>query len=145
MKVLICGSRTWPDSLDYIIGDMLNDLDLEYPDGKFTVIEGGAKGADKLAAKWIMDKRACDSEERYEHIQVKANWSKWGPRAGYMRNVKMLTYKPDVVYAFRNFGESKGTDMMVRLAREKNIPTYLVYLDKDNNLCYDEGPAVTQG
>lgn len=144
MKVLITGSRTWPAEMNHVIEEMLEQLAVEAESDKnLTVIEGQAKGADRVAALWI-EKMVSIDPDFYSHIPVRANWSKFGARAGYMRNRKMLTYKPDVVYAFRNFGDSKGTDMMLKLARESGTPSFLVYLDKDGKVCYDSGPAVTQ-
>lgn len=88
--------------------------------GEVVLIHGDAKGADTVAAEWAMVRDA--SVESYP-----ADWDRHGKRAGYVRNQQMLDEgKPDMVWAFRSAGESKGTDMMIDLARKAGITTYVV-------------------
>jgi hypothetical protein len=61
-----------------------------------------------------------------------ANWTKYGKRAGFLRNTQMLEEgKPDVVWAFvdKDLSESKGTKMMVDIARKGGVPCYVVQVD----------------
>lgn len=93
-------------------------------DGGMTLIHGAARGADALADEWAV--QDGDSEgltvEAYP-----AAWDKYGKRAGYIRNQQMLDEgDPDIVVAFRSAGESRGTDIMIDLAREAGVPTYVV-------------------
>lgn len=116
MKVLICGSRTFTD--EATIALQLKAAQAKYG-SDLTVIHGAARGADSLAAG-VAD--ALDiAAEAYP-----ADWGKYGKRAGYVRNQQMLVEgKPDLVLAFRSTGESRGTDMMVDLARKAGVPTYV--------------------
>lgn len=116
-RILVCGSRTWQEALAiWTILDGLNSR----PDEQVVVIHGDANGADTVAAEWAMVRDA--EVEAYP-----ADWDRYGKRAGYVRNQQMLDEgKPDMVWAFRSKGESKGTDMMIDLARDAGITTYVV-------------------
>ena len=117
IRVLICGSRTWRDA--FPIRAVLR----QYADvGQTVVINGAAKWADSLA----------DFYARSMSLEVEAypaDWSQYGKRAGYVRNSQMLTEgKPDVVWAFvdKPLAESRGTKMMVDIARKGGVPCYVV-------------------
>ena len=59
-----------------------------------------------------------------------ANWRQHGKAAGPMRNTRMLEDgKPELVFAFRMPGKSNGTDDLVRKARSRGIPTFVVEAD----------------
>ncbi len=97
---------------------------IESRDGEVPVIiEGGAKGADKIAGKWAQD---------YAHECYPADWDRYGKAAGPIRNGQMLTNgKPDLVIAFKDgFDPSPdakgGTEHMVRLARNAEIPVWIM-------------------
>ena len=93
-------------------------------DGELTVIHGGARGADELGRKWA---EQDDSDTPVSIEAFPADWDRYGKRAGYIRNQQMLDEgKPDIVLAFRSEGESKGTDMMIDLARKAGVPVYVV-------------------
>lgn len=114
-RVLVCGSRTFANGP--LIGTMLSGVS----EGS-TVIHGAAKGADTHAAVWA-EKLGFDIEA------YPADWKKYGKRAGFLRNERMLVEgKPDVVMAFvdKPLTDSIGTKMMVRLAQEANLPVYVV-------------------
>lgn len=120
MRVLICGSRGWhdPRPIDTLLAGL--DVMSEGASQGLVVIHGDAQGADRLAGRLAKDWGA-------HVIAVPAEWDKYGKAAGPIRNQKMLDeYKPDVVYAFRSYGKSNGTDHMVAIARKSGIPTYVV-------------------
>ena len=120
MRVLVCGSRTFSDPLAvYSVLFGLTATVGDDPD--FVVIQGGANGADRLAANWA-DDFGCHS------IEVPADWDRHGKAAGPIRNHKMLEHKPDVVWAFvdKPLVASRGTNDMVVRARSAGIPTYVV-------------------
>lgn len=84
-----------------------------------TVIEGGAKGADRIARE-VMEIRGI------QVIEVAADWKKHGKAAGPIRNQKMLDdHHPDQVMAFVHgpLLESKGTLDMVSRAKSAGIET----------------------
>lgn len=132
-RVLVCGSRTWTDR--FIIATVLNgfleEAILNFQD--LIIIEGCAPGADYWAHHFFDG--PCQTEKggthaahaHVKHEHYPADWERYGKRAGYIRNQRMLDEgTPDIVMAFRSEGESRGTDMMVGLARKAGIPTYVV-------------------
>jgi SLOG family YspA-like protein len=113
MRLLVCGSRDWTD-----INRLWATLDPLIP-AIDVVIEGGARGADLMAAAWANHRGIA--VERYP-----ADWKAYGKAAGYKRNEQMLAEgRPDLVIAFP-LGESRGTWMMVRLARGAGVPVLVV-------------------
>lgn len=105
MRVLVCGGREFDDA--QFLFDVLNSIK-----GIQKIVHGGAYGADQLAGRWAVA----------NNIPVEvfpADWRQYGKRAGYLRNVQMAESKPDLVIAFRG---GKGTEMMVKIAKEKDIP-----------------------
>ena len=115
MKVLVCGSRGWGTDREQVfkVYDRIGDLPRNA-----TVIVGGASGADTLAADAAL-RRGNPVET---HVP---NWTKYGRRAGYLRNLAMLDREPDLVLAFWD-GESKGTEHTIVEARKRSIPVEVV-------------------
>lgn len=71
------------------------------------VLQGGATGADALAANWAMESNVpCDTE--------RAQWSHYGPSAGPKRNQRMLD-EYNVIQAVEFPGGSGTADMRKRL------------------------------
>lgn len=100
-KILVCGGRDYPDE-----GYVFKILDHIVPFDAM-IIHGGAKGADALADSWAK----C----RIVKIKVyKADWEKYGKKAGILRNIEMLKENPDLVIAFPG---GKGTKHMVSIAK----------------------------
>lgn len=106
MKILVCGSRSWNDPL--LIKQCLSHLP-----GDSTIIQGGAVGADKMAA------RAAESLN-LKVLEFLPDWELYGRRAGFVRNIEMLNQEPDLVIAFWN-GTSKGTLHTIREAVKRGI------------------------
>lgn len=111
--MLVCGGREYSDKeyLHFFLDDLLSTEENPITH----VIHGNARGADKLAHGWAIlhgiQPVACD-----------AIWIVGGvynPRAGLVRNQRMLDLNPDLVVAFP--GE-RGTAHMVRIAKAKSIP-----------------------
>ena len=101
--VLVCGGREY---LDY--RKLKETLDALHEDTPIQVIiQGGARGADAMAAKWA---RAAKIALTTFH----ANWNKYGKSAGAIRNQQMLDIgKPDLVLAFPG---GRGTADMAKRA-----------------------------
>jgi SLOG family YspA-like protein len=115
MRVLVCGGRDYgrtPDERRLVRAalDRLENVEV--------VIEGGASGADMLAAAWA---EAHDVEcETYS-----ADWHKHGRAAGPIRNQRMLDEgKPDLVIAFTG---GRGTTDMVTRAKKAGIEVIEVH------------------
>ena len=110
MRVLVCGGR------DYRSQSKLDaELDAVHAETSIDcLIEGGALGADHLAAVWSA-KRKIEHHRRFS-----ADWALHGRAAGPMRNKKMLDEgKPDLVVAFPGHD---GTADMVKQARADGVP-----------------------
>jgi DNA-binding MurR/RpiR family transcriptional regulator len=111
LKVVVSGSRGWTDYA--AIRMALAELP-----ARSTIIVGGARGADTLA------------EEAAHHLGhvvdvYRADWDRYGKRAGYIRNALMLDQEPDLVLAFWD-GESKGTLHTMKEAKRRNIPVEVI-------------------
>ena len=111
MKVLICGARDFADK--QAINNVVNKL----ASGD-TVIQGEANGADTIA-RFLAEERGDLKVQSFP-----AEWSRYGKRAGPIRNQQMLDEgKPDVVFAFySNKKESRGTADMVRRSKKAGVP-----------------------
>lgn len=85
------------------------------------LIAGGARGADKHAQDWAIDRKIS-------HMVLYADWSTFNKAAGAIRNRRMIDEgRPDIVIAFPG---GKGTKGMRQLARRNDI---LVLAIKDND------------
>lgn len=138
MRVLVCGSRTFNDRgiIDSVLSGVYQVATVGYlvvdMEG-FTLIEGGARGADSLAGQWATSPFHGHNEHPdhppFEHLAFPADWKKHGRAAGFIRNQRMLDEgKPDMVVAFvdKPLAESRGTADMVRRARAAGLPVYVV-------------------
>jgi len=132
MRVLVCGSRTYnrPVLEDGTLGHEGDDLVLDavmagivedyWHDVMF--ITGAARGADRSAENTA-------AASGYPNRSFPADWDRFGKRAGYVRNQQMLDEgQPDVVIAFvdKPLAESKGTEMMVDIAKRAGKPVYVI-------------------
>jgi len=110
MRVIVCGGRAYADR-DRLFAE-LDKLKAEAPHDALTIIQGGAKGADALAVAW------CKSR-LVPFDNYPAHWSAHGPKAGPLRNQRMLTHgQPDLVLAFPG---GAGTADMVRRATSAGV------------------------
>lgn len=108
MRVLVCGGREFFDS-DLLV-KTLNELHISKP--IHTIIEGGARGADRLASNWA-------ATRNIENVRFEAMWHTWGKAAGMIRNGRMLREgRPDLVVAFAG---GKGTANMIKISKEAGI------------------------
>ena len=71
MRVLVCGGRDFSDP-----GFLNNTLDALHQKHGFTLlIEGDARGADRLASEWA-------GAHGIEHVKYHADWENLGQRRG---------------------------------------------------------------
>lgn len=117
MRIIVCGGRDYNDK-DAVWG-ALEALRKVYK--SFTVIQGGARGADSLAASWA-NSQGVPSET------YPADWNKHGKAAGPIRNREMLAAGADLVLAFKG---GRGTADMVRAARAANVKVWEPANDKN--------------
>ena len=84
------------------------------------VIEGDARGADRIAGK-VAESLGLQVKK------VQAQWARYGKAAGPMRNLEMLELQPILVIAFHDdFDNSKGTKNMITLAQKIRVPTEVI-------------------
>lgn len=135
-RVLICGSRDWND-YQFMIKAMTKFIAKH--DTPETIIEGCARGADKMAGhQWVeyINNDPMGTGDiglgtgngiMTEHYP--ANWDLHGKAAGPIRNQQMLTEgRPDAVIAFsKSLATSRGTADMVRRARKAGIPVWIPF------------------
>lgn len=115
MKVLVCGSRSYDD-----VDQMADVLSAAYSwsEEPVTLIHGGARGADQLAA-------ACAVSFGWPAVEYKPDWDRQGRKAGYMRN-EVMVREADEVWAFWD-GESKGTKHSIDLALHHKKHLHVVF------------------
>jgi YspA, cpYpsA-related SLOG family len=111
MRVVVCGSRGWEDRT--AIAARIGILP-----AKSTIVHGGAKGADEIAARAAV----LFGHEVEPHFP---DWNMYGKKAGYVRNRRMIETAPDLVLAFWD-GDSPGTRQMIGLARRYSIPVEII-------------------
>lgn len=110
-RVLVTGSRSWYD--EATIKLHLRELFDEHP--RAILMHGAARGVDAVAARlWRSWGGAVEAH--------RADWERYGPRAGYVRNARMVERAPIVCIAFIH-NQSKGASMCVELARAAGIET----------------------
>ena len=118
-KVLVCGGRYYDDGerLFRVLDKALQAATLA---GKsFTLVHGGARGADALADVWASMRQDYVTVRVYE-----ADWNAHGRQAGPIRNKLMLTSEqPCVIIAFKG---GRGTAHMMKIGREAGVPVYEV-------------------
>jgi hypothetical protein len=105
--LLVCGGRHYRNA-----EAVRMVLDAALRSGPVTIIQGGARGADKLAREWADDRAV-------ECITFAAEWDRDGTMAGPIRNQRMLVEgKPDMVLAFPG---GNGTANMIRKAQAARV------------------------
>lgn len=108
MRVLVCGGRDYDDWGK--VCDTLLNITRSKP--YVTIIEGGARGADRLGRRFAL-------EMEYTYITYPADWEKYGRGAGHIRNQQMLDEgKPDLVVAFPG---GRGTANMIERAKKAGV------------------------
>jgi SLOG family YspA-like protein len=119
VNVLVCGSRSWRDS------DLIEARLRQLPRGT-QIINGGARGADRLAA-------TIAGRLGFDVWTFPAQWESSGvynPRAGLERNIEMLDgTTPDLVLAFWD-GRSTGTAHTIEQATRRGIKVEVIHPER---------------
>lgn len=113
MKLIIAGSRSIND--EYHVLEALDKSDIEI-NTVTMIISGGANGVDSMA----------EDIAHYFHIPFKlfpADWSKYGKRAGMIRNNEMARYGDNLVSVWD--GKSKGSQHMIDAMKKLSKPVYI--------------------
>lgn len=107
-RVLVCGGRDYADAAR--LYGVLDELHRKQGIG--CVIEGNARGADRMAGYWAR-------KHRIDNLKFPADWATNGKAAGPIRNRQMLEEgRPDLVLAFPG---GRGTADMVRQAKAAGV------------------------
>lgn len=100
------------------LSELVNNVSGEFMMGQnwlptdVVIIHGGAAGADSAAGDFA-------AVNWCQELCFPADWSKYGRKAGYVRNKQMIEEgMPDLVVAFPG---GNGTAMMVKLAKQHKI------------------------
>lgn len=111
MRILVCGGRDFQDK-DAVFSVLDRALD-RYGIDDLLIIEGEARGADRLAREWAIDREVC-------FVGEPARWKRDGRKtAGPMRNIRMLDrWRPHGVIAFPG---GPGTAHCIEEARRRGI------------------------
>jgi hypothetical protein len=116
MKVVIAGGRDF-NHIDYFNGYMSTLPDwIELTE----IVSGGARGVDALGEGFA-------TANNIKLTIFPADWEKYGPKAGPIRNNHMAKYC-DGVIAFWD-GKSRGTENMINTAHKYMKWTYIVRYD----------------
>jgi YspA, cpYpsA-related SLOG family len=126
MRVLVCGDREWTN--EQSIRRVLTLLHKLHPET--IVVEGDARGADKMAGRIWLELTGYD----YDQLEVyPADWTRYGKAAGRIRNRWQMNesfrkgqedghYLTYGVAFHRNLRQSRGTRDMVTLLEDAGVP-----------------------
>lgn len=110
MKVLVCGGRDFTDT--EFVYKTLDGISKSFRTGIDVIIEGDAKGVDRMAGYWAR-------KHKIDNWKFPADWDKHGRAAGPIRNQEMLDKTaPDLVVAISG---GKGTKDMVSRALKAKV------------------------
>lgn len=113
VKVIVAGSRGFRDYR--LLQEKLDFYLQNYSDVE--IVSGGARGADRLGEQYARTKG-------FKLRLFPANWDLYGKKAGYLRNQQMAQYA-DYCVVFWD-GKSRGTQHMIRLARQYKLNLRIV-------------------
>jgi|Cm1ome_4_1110797.scaffolds.fasta_scaffold00136_25 hypothetical protein len=112
MKIAIVGSRE-PGNINFA-KELEKRINIQSGD---TIISGGAKGIDSLAAEYA-------TAHGLELVEIRPNYAKNGRGATFIRNREIVD-NADMVVAFWN-GTSKGTKYTIDYANKKGVTTLII-------------------
>lgn len=126
-RLLVTGSREWPDVDAHIIHSYLDwafAIALTHSRLELVIVHGHCQsgryrgGVDRYADEWCAE--VSVDPERHP-----ANWHQEGNIAGFQRNLRMVSTRPDMCIAFSK-GDSRGTAHCYAAAIAAGIPSDLI-------------------
>lgn len=127
-RVIVFGSRTWEN-----VGIMQAVL-AALPKRGLLIVHGDCPtGADHLAQLWA-EANGIPTERH------PADWTKYGKRAGPLRNAEMAQAGAAQAIGFRAAGPSPGTDSMANRCLCHGIPGGLIVENAEHSRGYDYYP-----
>lgn len=129
MRVLCCGGRTYSNREK--VYEVLDQINSKTPITE--IHQGGAFGADRLAAEWAFERDiSCE-----EHP---ADWKRYGNTAGIFRNIEMFkASNPHMVIAFPG---GAGTNHMISVAKRSDNPVEVLEIT-DESVIVKENDILT--
>lgn len=121
-KLIVAGGRDFEDWK--LLSESLHTLLTNKWSGGIEIVEGGARGADRLGCRYAMDRGLA-------HKRISADWDTHGKKAGIMRNIEMAEYA-DALVAFWD-QNSKGTLHMIGTMRKMGKPVRVVKYSKGSH------------
>jgi len=121
MRVIIAGSREI-NNKDLVFQKIDMGLQELYywriinDNSNLTLISGGALGVDTFAKEFSFF-------HKINFIEYLAEWTKYGKKAGYLRNIEMAE-SADALIAIWD-GKSKGTKHMIDIAKKKGLKIFV--------------------
>jgi hypothetical protein len=123
--VMVCGSRTITDvpwiehQIEEYLKFVYKDQEAKYGTGDrdFVIIQGLARGVDKIAKDWA-------DKHKVLTWDFPAEWDKYGAWAGFKRNIEMVD-KCDYCLILWD-GQSRGTKHDIILCQSKNKPHKII-------------------
>lgn len=112
MKIAIIGSRE-PGNINFA-KELEKRINIQSGD---TIISGGAKGIDSLAAEYA-------TAHGLALVEIRPNYAKNGRGATFIRNCEIVD-NADMVVAFWN-GTSKGTKYTIDYANKKGVTALII-------------------
>lgn len=116
-KLLVCGSRTITN-VSWIFSEIekyISESNLQYSD--IHIIEGSAKGVDKIAKQFADDRNI-------PVIEMPADWKSYGRAAGPIRNEQMVRLCDQCLILWD--GKSRGTKNDIDLCDKYNKSNKIV-------------------
>lgn len=112
MKIAIVGSRE-PGNINFA-RELEKRINIQSGD---TIVSGGAKGIDSLAAEYA-------TAHGLALVEIRPDYAKNGRGATFIRNREIVD-NADMVVAFWN-GTSKGTKYTIDYANKKGVTTLII-------------------
>jgi YspA, cpYpsA-related SLOG family len=114
VKVLVCGSTSWrwPNVVEKELTTLAAQAREQGSD--LSILTAGAGGADRVAE---------DAARKLgiDRTVFRSGWDDAGRESTHDHVPRMVSEDPDLVLAFRDHGDSPGTDRIVATARERGI------------------------
>ena len=111
-RICVCGGRDYYNKER--VFEVLDNAVIAF--GEVHIMNGAAKGADKLSSLWAF-------ERGIPLLEVPADWVQHKRAAGPIRNREMLKHGFDLLIAFPG---GRGTADMIKITKSANIPGYKV-------------------
>lgn len=120
MRIILTGSRSWNDAATIRLAlEAVADAAIEANVPMVTVVHGACpNGADELADQWVRWYRGGTLVLAERHPAL---WTKYGKRAGIVRNEIMVSRGADLCLAFIR-DDSPGATHCAELASDAGIP-----------------------